>query len=176
MQTTALWKEVRDDGLGGLALTDVPPVMLATLYYYGGGSGDGRGGEKERAFDATGAMVAKLVLKTASLNVNAWAAEYQATNTTEQQGMMGEDDVGAANSAENGTYKSSLRLVRANAGTACATRVPVTVLLGLPGSGVLSLAAAVLRFSSGEIEWAPPVVVAAVGEGIDELELHNAIG
>lgn len=175
LQTMASWKEVRDDGLGGLALTDVPPVMLATLDYCGDGSAGGGGGEKARAFNATSAAAAKLVLKTASLNVTAWAAEYQATTTTEQQGT-GQNDGGAGISAGNETYESSLSLVRGNADTACTTRVPVTLFLGLPGSGVLSLAAAVLQFSSGEIDWAPAVVVAAVGEGINELELHNAIG
>lgn len=49
-----------------------------------------------------------------------------------------------------------------------------TVLLGLPGSGVLSLAAVVLRFSSGENDWTP-IVFSPSGHGIDELELENTI-
>lgn len=58
--------------------------------------------------------------------------------------------------------------------------LPTTVLLGLPGSGVLSLAAAVLQFSSRSVDWAPVVIVlpSPVDDqgGIDEWDLGEAIG
>lgn len=53
-------------------------------------------------------------------------------------------------------------------------RLRTTVLIGLPGSGVLSLAAAVLRFSSGGADWTP-IIFNPSGEGIDEQEFAGVI-
>lgn len=62
----------------------------------------------------------------------------------------------------------------ARGGGGAETALRTTVLVGLPGSGVLSLAAAVLRFSSGGVDWTP-VMFSPADEGVDEQEFETAI-
>lgn len=134
---------------------------------------------RERVSTTVIAAAAKLALKTSSLNAAVLSAEYRiATAKTKTR----EDDCGRSGGDAkftdtvlwDGAAIASVEDI--DRGVMPATYVPATVLLGLPGSGVLTLAAAILRFSSAEIDWAPIVVFTPVDDGIDELDLHEAIG
>ena len=116
---------------------------------------------------AVRAIAAELSQVAGSVNTAEGWAEYRTESKLYGEGGVDSsldatqrrDDDREGSSAARGDAETTLR---------------TTVLVGLPGSGVLSLAAAVLRFSSGEVDWTP-VIFSPAGEGVDEQEFQNAI-
>lgn len=147
--------------MGSLDASAIPAKMLAMLCEPPGVVGmtlsSTTAAERERAVKVVATDLSRVA---ARLNVAQLTAEYYG-------GRSAMDNGGAASSCSttDGVGGSSIRRK---------TAMKTTVLVGLPGSGVLSLAAAVLRFSSGEVDWTPVVFVSAQ-EGVDELELEKAI-
>lgn len=114
----------------------------------------------ERASRVAGATAARLSRVAADVDVALLTMEYQIANE------LGRDR--APNVVHRG-HETSPRDDE-DAGMF----FPVTLLLGLPGSGVLSAAATILQFSSAEIRW-KLVMFTPSRPGIDEIELGRAI-
>lgn len=155
------WKEIGSDShVGRIGHSDVPAEILAMLCAPPGVAGMTLSGtststaERERAVKAVASDLSRTV---ARLHVAQLTAEYH----------RGRPVVGTGGDASSCSADDGGNIL-------CKTTLKTSVLVGLPGSGVLSLVAAVLRFSSGEVDWTPVVFVSA-RQGVDELELGKAI-
>lgn len=160
LQVLNSWKEIGSGSqVGSLDASDIPAKMLAMLCEPPGVVG--------MTLSSTTAAERERAVKVVAADLSSVAARLNAAQlTAEYYGIFSAMDTGgAASSCDTIDGGGSIRRK---------TIMKTTVLVGLPGSGVLSLAAAVLRFSSGEVDWTP-VVFVSTQEGVDGLELEKAI-
>lgn len=156
---------IRGEDIGHFDASNIPIAMRAVLCAAPlVGMLTSSASTRERVINVA---AANLSTEVADLNAAALWAEYLPTFKTEFD--SGRDAVVGLENEERGDGRGgvcisngSLQILR------------TTVLLGLPGSGVLSLAAAVLRFLSEGVDWIP-IVVNLTGKGVDELGLLKAI-
>lgn len=127
---------------------------------------DGSAAARERAVRATAAELSQAAANVST--AEGWA-EYRPDSKLYREGDGGNAS-SPGDSQQRGDDHEGPSAATGGAGTTLRT----TVLVGLPGSGVLSLAAAVLRFSSGGVDWTP-VIFSPAGEGVDEKEFESAI-
>lgn len=168
------WKEIWGDKTGHLELSDVPSAIITALRASPVVSMfDGSAAARERVARAT---AAKLSQAAASVSTAEGWAEYRRENMLYREDGDGGIDTSLGHShrqCDGDDHEDGSSDARGGGGGA-EIALRTTVLVGLPGSGVLSLAAAVLRFSSGRVDWTP-VMFSPAGEGVDEQEFENAI-
>lgn len=127
---------------------------------------DSSAAARERATRATAAELSQAVVNIST--AEGWA-EYRPESKLYREGNGGVDS-----SLEDNQQRDDDHEGPSAARCGAEQTIRTTVVVGLPGSGVLSLAAAVLRFSSGGVDWTP-VMFSPAGEGVDEKEFESAI-
>lgn len=185
-QAFSFWKETGAHAVGDLGTSDIPSPILSVIHdsWLIGNGISSNARVKEEALENA---AAKLSLITQDLNsAQLWDAERASPlnkpprkkgskctdngdNDSGREGRQGRSE--SDNDDRPNDRKGSGKIAWRDEDE---TPMSTTVLIGLPGSGVLTLAAAVLRFSSGAIDWIP-VVFNALGKGLDGPELLRAI-